>query len=209
MEKKGQGLKFSFNSPAVLVFTLLCFAVMLLGKFTGHGSTRLFFSVYRSSLLDPLTYVRMVGHVLGHGDWDHLIGNVMYILILGPMLEEKYGTKNLCFVMLVTALVVGLASFIFFPATALLGASGIVFPDPAVLRHELRDQHPHLRPGGGHLHGEILSAVTLQNSISYFAHILGAVGTALGFLMNKKRPKTGILTGTRGLTICRSAAPPI
>ncbi len=193
MEKKGQGLKFSFNSPAVLIFALLCFAVMLLDKLTGHGSTRLFFSVYRSSLFDPLTYVRMVGHVLGHGDWDHLIGNVMYILILGPMLEEKYGTKNLCFVMLATALVVGLASFVLFPATALLGASGIVFS--LILLSSItgfRDRNiplTFLLVAIIFIGKEILSAITLQNNVSYFAHILGgAVGAALGFLMNKKAP---------------------
>lgn len=40
------------------------------------------------------------------------MGNMMYILILGPMLEEKYGTSNMVFIMLVTALATGLANLI-------------------------------------------------------------------------------------------------
>lgn len=50
----------------------------------------------------------------------------MLILVVGPLLEEKYGSANILFVILATALVTGIVNFIFFPYTQLLGASGVV-----------------------------------------------------------------------------------
>ena len=74
-----------------------------------------------------MTYVRFFTHVLGHAGWSHYIGNMMYILLLGPMLEEKYGSVRLVAVMAVTALVTGLINNLLFGNVALCGASGIVF----------------------------------------------------------------------------------
>ena len=82
---------------------------------------------YHSSLTNPLTYVRFFTHVLGHSGWEHYIGNAAYILLLGPMLEEKYGSKRLLQVIAITAVVTGLVNYILFPNVALCGASGVVF----------------------------------------------------------------------------------
>lgn len=82
---------------------------------------------YHSSLKSPLTYFRFFTHVFGHADWEHFIGNASYLLLLGPVLEEKYSSGKLWKVMVITAFVTGLVNYIFFPNTALCGASGIVF----------------------------------------------------------------------------------
>ena len=49
-----------------------------------------------------------------------------FILLLGPGLEEKYGSINLIEMIFTTAMVTGLATVLFF-SNGLLGASGIVF----------------------------------------------------------------------------------
>ena len=100
MNSGSKKLQLSFNSPVILVFTIACFAVLFLDKVTGGISTNALFSVYRSSLLSPLTYFRFFGHVLGHADWEHFIGNIMLILVVGSLLEEKYGSLNILFVIL-------------------------------------------------------------------------------------------------------------
>ena len=43
------------------------------------------------------------------------------------MLEEKYGSKTLIEIMVITAFVTGIINYMFFPSVALCGASGIVF----------------------------------------------------------------------------------
>ena len=108
MSLNGKKLQLSFNSPIILGFSIACFAVLLLDKVTGGSSTNVLFSVYRAPLLNPLTYLRFFGHVLGHAGWEHFISNIMMILVVGPLLEEKYGSSNILFV----------NKFYFFPACA-------------------------------------------------------------------------------------------
>lgn len=89
MANSSSRIRISFNSPVILGFTLLSFAALLLDKATGGMTNNLLFSVYHSSLLSPLTYVRFFGHVLGHAGWEHFIGNIMLLLVTGPLLEEN------------------------------------------------------------------------------------------------------------------------
>ena len=86
MEKK---LRVTFNSPLVLGFALACAAVTLLGTLTGGKSTALLYYTRAASLSDPLSYIRIFTHVLGHSGLAHLVGNMAYILLLGPALEEN------------------------------------------------------------------------------------------------------------------------
>jgi rhomboid protease GluP len=72
------------------------------------------------------SYIRVLTHIFGHQSWDHLINNMMLILLLGPILEEKYRSGNLLWMIFITALINGLVNGLFFP-TALVGASGIAF----------------------------------------------------------------------------------
>ena len=68
----------------------------------------------------------MFSHVIGHANFGHLLNNLTLLLLLGPILEEKYGSANLVWMMLATALATGIINVMFF-STGLLGASGIVF----------------------------------------------------------------------------------
>jgi len=124
---KERRTKISINSPVILGFTAVCLAALLLSFITGGFTNNLLFSVYRSSLLNPLTFIRFFGHVFGHSGWQHFMGNIMLILIVGPLLEEKYGSSNMLFVIMTTALITGLANFMLFPGVRLLGASGVAF----------------------------------------------------------------------------------
>ena len=92
---KRQRLIITNNAPAVLGFALLCLAALLLNQFTVGRTNRLLFMTYHSSMKDPLTFVRFFTHVLGHSSWVHFIGNMSYILLLGPVLEEKYGPQKI------------------------------------------------------------------------------------------------------------------
>ena len=71
--------------------------------------------------------MRLFTHVLGHQGWSHFFGNATYLLLLGPMLEEKYGSNRLIKVIAITAVITALVNYIFFPGVGLCGASGVVF----------------------------------------------------------------------------------
>ncbi|MCI8422549.1 MAG: rhomboid family intramembrane serine protease [Lawsonibacter sp.] len=183
-------VRVQYNAPVVLTFALLSLGALVLGSVTGGWSTNALFCVYRSSLTDPLTYVRMVGHVLGHASYAHYMGNMMLLLVVGPPLEEKYGSSRLLFCILVTALVSGLVQFFLFPGTALLGASGIVFM--MIVLSSLAG----MRAGSIpltlilvvvlYLGGELVDAATVQDNVSQLTHIVGGLcGAGLGFAMKR------------------------
>ena len=119
-------LKVKYNSPVVLTFAILCAVTLAVNYLTHGASNTLLFVTRRGALLDPLTWVRLFTHVLGHASVDHYVGNMMLFLLLGPMLEEKYGSRDLVLVIAVTAVVTGLANALLGTA-GLLGASGVVF----------------------------------------------------------------------------------
>ncbi len=120
-------LHIQYDAPVALTFALLCFVVLIANNMTNGWVNSHLCSVYRSSLADPLTYVRFFGHVLGHSDFSHFFGNMSLFLVLSAIVENRYGSTRLLICILITAFVSGLIHFVFFPASALLGASGIVF----------------------------------------------------------------------------------
>jgi GlpG protein len=192
MSSSGKKLQFSFNSPVVLGFTIACFVVLIIDKLTGGASTNALFSVYRSSLLSPLTYVRFFGHVLGHAGWDHFIGNIMLILVVGPLLEEKYGSLNILFVIMATALITGIVNFIFFPHVQLLGASGVVFAfillSSFTSFQEGKVPITFILVAVIYIGQQVYDGIFVQDNVANLTHILGGgVGSGLGFIMNKNK----------------------
>lgn len=189
-DKKIVGL--SFNSPVILSFTFICFIVLALDLITAGRTTYTFFSVYRSSFVDPLTYLRMFLHILGHANWEHLFGNMTMLLVVGPLLEEKYGSANTLFVILATALVTGLVNFFFFPGVRLLGASGVVFAfillSSFTCSQERKIPITFILVALIYIGQQIYSAIFVNDNISNLAHLLGGgVGSLLGYIMNKNK----------------------
>lgn len=181
---------FHVNSPVVLGFTGLCLFALGFSAVTMGLSNDLFFSVYRSSPKDPLTYFRLFSHVFGHADLSHFMGNMTVFLIVGPLLEEKYKSKALMIMIATTALVTGLVHIIFFPGIQLLGASGVVFA--MILASSFTSAKDGKIPltfvlvSAIYLGDEILSAFFVEDNISQLSHILGGiVGAMMGGLWGK------------------------
>jgi len=185
--------KIRYNSPVVLTFVILSLLALGLNRLTNGESNRLVFSVYNSSWLDPLTYLRLFCHPLGHMNWAHLSSNMMLLLLTGPMLEEKYGSLRLFLIMLITAVITGFIQMLFFD-TALLGASGIVFAFIILCSMTGLERGgiplTFLIITGIYLGGEIYAAVTIKDNISQITHIAGGlVGAISGFAFLPKKAK--------------------
>ncbi len=178
-------LKIYINAPITLTFVLICLCATVAGIFF-EDSTYLFFSTYRSSLGDPLTYVRLIGHVFGHADMTHFFNNMIYILLLGPILEEKYH-NNLIPIMIGVALITGIVHNIF-SNSILLGASGIVFA--FILLSSITGNQEGIPVtlifvAIFYLGGEIINTFTSDN-ISQMTHIIGGLsGASIGLIIKK------------------------
>jgi membrane associated rhomboid family serine protease len=181
-------MRLKYNAPVVLSFTLVSAVVMTITSLAGPAMLEAFFRVpgrgegFRFFSLGAL---RLLTHVIGHADWAHLMSNFTFILLIGPILEEKYGSGPLLFMMIVTAVATGVLNVLLFP-TGLLGASGIVFM--LILLVSVTN----IKAGEIPLTFIVVVLLFLvkefvgmfqRNAISEFAHIIGGIsGAVFGFL---------------------------
>ena len=191
---KKRTIRISLNSPVVLAFSALCLIAMGLNYLTDGWTNQHIFSVYRASLLDPLTYIRFFGHAVGHSGWSHFLNNIMLILVVGPLLEEKYGSQTILLAILVTSLITGIVYFIFFPDSRLLGASGVVFA------FILMSSFTNIKNGEIPLTFLLVAALYLgeqvydiffvKDNVSNLTHIIGGlVGAVFGFIYKPVKKK--------------------
>jgi membrane associated rhomboid family serine protease len=128
--------------------------------------------------------------VIGHADINHFLSNFSFILLLGPILEETYGTRILLMMIAATALVTGALNALFFPSF-LLGASGVVFM--MILLASFTNFNKGEIPLTFilvlilYIGREVISSFRSDN-ISEFAHIVGGFcGSLFGFFKPVRR----------------------
>lgn len=176
-------LYLSYNAPFTLTFSLSCVAVFLISAFTGGWLIREVFSFGADfSWVNPLSYLQVFLHVLGHGSAEHLVYNLSLLLLIGPILEEKYGARRLVLISAVVAVLTALPMLIIVPLfgpARLLGASGVVFAF-IVLASYTRARSGTIPLSFAlvcvlFLGQEIYRALYSADQIAQFAHILGGI----------------------------------
>lgn len=119
--------KFDYNAPIILTYFFICLIILIIDKLCKGKFSATFFTTYKNdALLNPLTYFKLVSHSLGHSNWDHLYSNFLKILLIGPLIEEKYGSYQLLIMMIITSLIIGIINRLF-SKNRILGASGIAY----------------------------------------------------------------------------------
>ena len=183
--------KIEMNAPVTVGFTVLSLIVLVFGYATLGTSTQSIFVCYHTSWTDPMQYVRLITHIFGHKDITHFVNNFTLIILLGPILEEKYGSKELALMILCTAFISGLVN-VLFTSTGVLGASGIVFlfiilcsctsvssgkiPLTMLLVVLI------------YIGQEVLTGLTVEDSVSQLGHITGGVcGIVFGLLQSRSK----------------------
>ncbi len=180
-----------YNAPVILTFSILAAGIFFLSQSLGEGFNRFISLSPYLDISNPLEMPTLFTYVLGHASIDHLLGNLTFILLLGPVMEEKYGSKNILIMILLTALITAIINISFF-STGLWGASGIVFMLIILISFtNVKD---------GEIPLSFILVVLLfigkevlhslqADQVSQFAHILGGVcGSFFGFsgIMRKR-----------------------
>lgn len=195
-------MKITFNSPIVLSFSFLSVVVFVLTEYIGVG-TELFRLPPNFVFSDWSYYPKLFTYVLAHSSPDHIMMNLSYILLLGPIIEEKYGAKNTLLMIVSTALITAIFHMLFF-SSALLGASGIVFS--FIILVSLVNFKNNEIPLTFILVTIIFIGIELihifrDDTISQFAHIIGGcIGAFFGF---KLKPKGKIQKNNSGRDILK------
>ena len=186
-------MKIRYNAPVVLNYSLIAVLVLFLNPILGGELIPAWFVVPGRGYFNTesvISYVRLLSHIAGHISWEHLLGNFAIILLVGPILEEKYGSFSLLVMILITALVTGILNSLLFQG-ALLGASGVAFMMILLA--------PFTNTKNGEIPLTFILIIALyivkevfqsfqNNDIAEFAHIAGGFcGSIFGFIRQKHR----------------------
>lgn len=188
------GKKIELNAPLTISFAIISLIFLGLGRLTNGETTYWFCSTYRTGRISFLGIVRMFTYVLGHSNGSHYLNNMVLFILLGPMMEEKYGSMRLLVMMLITAFVGAVAHSIFVPNSVLLGASGIVF------MLILLASFANVREGRipvtfilvmiYYVGNEIEAGLFANDNVSQLTHILGGLcGAIFGYFLNRNKKK--------------------
>ncbi len=191
--------RFQYNSPVVLTYALISVLALLLNQITNGWTNEYLFSIYRTgTFLNPMLLVRLCTYIFGHANYAHFISNFTIILLVGPMLEEKYGSKNLMEMIAFTGILTGLIHIIFFPGVALIGASGIAFM--MILLSSYANYEKGKIPltlilvAIIYLSGEIIDGLFSKDNISQLAHIIGGLcGCLFGWVITSHTKSTSAI----------------
>ena len=180
-------MKLQYNAPVTLTYTLI--TALVLGTTAQLPTLKSFFVVSPFfSYENPADYFRLFSHVIGHANLDHFVGNFTFILLLGPILEEKYSSATLLIMIAFTAFVTSILT-ILFSSNGLLGASGIVFMLIILssITHKQKGKIPltFILVTAFFLGKEVMNMLA-EDNISQTAHIIGGIcGGIFGFWYNQ------------------------
>lgn len=182
-------MRIKYNSPVILTYAIMSICVL---AFTGNGILAKYFSSpgHLSSFSNPYFYFKLVSYIAGHANWNHLIGNMMIILLVGPLLEEKYGSVKLFEMILITAISTALLNAFLF-SNPLIGGSGIAFM--LILLSSFSNIRSREIPltfiiiAVLYIGSEVLSILKIDR-VSQFSHVAGGfIGASYGFVRSERR----------------------
>lgn len=120
-------MKIQYNSPVILTFALICTGLRFFEEITGSGLMMNWFALIPERVSHSSShYPTLISYALGHASIDHLLGNMSLLLLTGPAVEERIGSKQTLLMIVACALISGLVQFFIFKE-GLIGASGVVF----------------------------------------------------------------------------------
>ncbi len=181
-------MRIKYNSPITLTYAILSICILFFCK--TELLTKYFSSPAHLSFSDPYFYIRLVSYIAGHGGWSHLMGNLMIILLIGPLLEEKYGSGRLLEMILITAVATGILNAFLF-SNSLMGGSGIAFM--LILLSSFSNIKSKEIPltfiiiALLFIGSEVISTLKIDR-ISQFSHMAGGfIGAGYGFIRSGRR----------------------
>ena len=186
-------MRIKYNAPTILTYAFFCAVVMVLSMTVLPGLNYGWFMVPGKGDFSPASvrnWVSLLTHAAGHSGWSHLVSNFSLILLIGPMLEDSYGSLALLVMIVITALATGILNVLFF-TTGLMGASGVVFMMIllASFTNFARGEIPltFILIMVLYLGDQLIKSFGTDN-ISYFAHIVGGFcGSLFGFFFPPRR----------------------
>lgn len=134
MARKKINLKLTYDAPVTLTFSLICIGIYLIDTFLckSYLATNILSSPTTATgelpflFTDFLSYPRLFLYIFSSKSISLLLANLIFILLLGPMMEERYGSIVIGIMIFVSALFAGVLNACFCKES-LQGTAPIVF----------------------------------------------------------------------------------
>lgn len=177
-------MKITFDSKVTLVlFVLSIFGLFFIQKDLSESNS--IFVLNGVARFEEVTwYISLLTYIFGHADWGHVVGNMSIILLLGPLVEMKFGWQKTALMIAITAVLTGILHVLLWDY-ALCGSSGIAFM--MIVLVSLINSRGKEIPITFLLviaiyFGQEIIASLQEDRISQFAHLFGgAMGAFWGF----------------------------
>jgi len=181
--------KIHYNAPVTLTFTIIAFVMLIVDYISGGRAASNWLALLPTFSVP--NFFRMFTYVFAHIDFNHFFGNFSIILLIGPLIEEKYGSKNLLLMMIVTALMTAFIHILLFN-TRIIGASGIVFMlillTPFTNTKSGKIPLTFILIALIYIGREVFLGIALEDNVSRFGHVFGGIiGACSGFLFKGKK----------------------
>lgn len=126
--------KFFLDAPVPVFFVMVSALVFIIDCFLLKDRSSVFLTFSPTTpdgslpflISKPISYLRLFLYVFGFASPQLLITDLIFIMLLGPSIEERYGSIVIGIMMAVSALFSGVLNACFC-ATSLRGASCIIF----------------------------------------------------------------------------------
>lgn len=185
--------RLSIEAPVVVGFAFLCCLLHLLNVSIMPGISAYFAVRDTFQPYSFMQYVRFVTHILGHGSNQHLKGNMVNLLLVGPSAEHMFGSYEILLVFFIVAVTSAMAHILIGGTnTYQMGASGICFA--MILLNSLLAAKNGKIPvsfiltAGLWITDEVFKLFFSADGVSHHAHVTGAiVGSAAGCAIIRRR----------------------
>ena len=132
--KKKLKLKFQYDSPVMLTFAFITLIIFVLDTFVFKGKLKDTWLItptaaggaFPFAFSDFPSILRLFIHIFGYTESSVLICNLIFILLLGPQMEERYGSVIIGIMIFVSSLFSGVLNACFCK-NAVCGAEPVVF----------------------------------------------------------------------------------
>lgn len=177
-------------APLTFTFAIASFLALVANALT-RGQLHSLFSAYFTAFSDPLMYARLLSKAFMHANFIHYLRNFSAILILGPIVERRFGSLRLLLMMAATSFITGIVHVSFTRDAMLMGASSITYMliilACFVNVRERRVPIAALAVGLFYLAAEFWNALTLNDNIAHISHAIAVLcGLGFGYLMAGK-----------------------
>ena len=183
-------IKVTFNAPVTITFLALMLAATI-GNYLTLGVVNNIFSCKPVLSANPMILMGYFTHIFCHANFSHFFGNAIYLLLLMPLLEEKYGSLSLIGMIFATAFITGILNALFLP-TGIVGASGIVFMciimSPLSMCKSGEIPFTFILVFICYIGKEVMDGLFVADNVSHFGHIIGGCrGAILGKIFGREK----------------------